>query len=262
MTALLRGIHRIPRSLGRTWILHLAISVFRQLPSAYGPILLADRHDWTNRACITGLYGYELFNLIHDLPKNAIFMDIGANCGVFSMVAAAHLSDGKVYAFEPNPVVFAKLAANISLNKAANISPFCFGLARSWQLCRASVNPHHTGMSHILPEAAPGQGSQAFVLVPADQIASLICPAEDAEILCKIDVEGSEFETLQALDEARLLERISKLYVEIDQDLLARQGAALDDIYELASRCRFSWTKGKKEDQHYDELFYRPRADK
>lgn len=51
------------------------------------------------------------------LPKGGVFVDIGANAGIYSVHAAKILEDtGKVLAFEPNPFVLQRFKYNLSIN--------------------------------------------------------------------------------------------------------------------------------------------------
>ncbi len=57
-------------------------------------------------------------NLWITLCKNApVILDIGANTGIYALVAKTINPDAKVYAFEPVKRVYKKLAENIALNK-------------------------------------------------------------------------------------------------------------------------------------------------
>lgn len=61
------------------------------------------------------------------LNKEFIFFDIGANVGLFSLIAAkrVHL----VYSFEPTPKVYERLKENIKLNNFKNIFPHNLALS-------------------------------------------------------------------------------------------------------------------------------------
>ncbi len=59
-----------------------------------------------------------------------IFVDIGANIGLFSLIAANCVGpSGKIYAFEPTPKIYRRLLENVDLNGFNNID--CFQLALS-----------------------------------------------------------------------------------------------------------------------------------
>jgi|GEM_PF-445182 FkbM family methyltransferase len=63
-------------------------------------------------------YEWETTRIFCLLARESRFMaDIGANTGVFSLLALAVNPEISVIAFEPHPLVFRRLTANISLNK-------------------------------------------------------------------------------------------------------------------------------------------------
>ena len=51
---------------------------------------------------------------IESMPESSCFWDIGANVGIFSMIAAKKVH--KVYSFEPQTYTFSKLISNLQLN--------------------------------------------------------------------------------------------------------------------------------------------------
>lgn len=66
-----------------------------------------------------GAAGYEpeTFAAIKErLGKASVFLDVGANTGLFSLFAAALNPDAAVWAFEPSPETGAQLRRNIALN--------------------------------------------------------------------------------------------------------------------------------------------------
>ena len=98
---------------------------FQSIASYYGPILSCNPGDKTNLYAITGGYGALLCDHIAALPRDSIFIDIGANYGLYSFLAAAHLTDGQVYAFEPNPVIYRHFLHGLSLECCAQ----CYSLS-------------------------------------------------------------------------------------------------------------------------------------
>jgi FkbM family methyltransferase len=53
-----------------------------------------------------------LEKLARTLPQGAVVFDVGAHTGLYSMFLAGRRPDLIIHAFEPNPVTYAKLAAN------------------------------------------------------------------------------------------------------------------------------------------------------
>jgi FkbM family methyltransferase len=57
------------------------------------------------------------------LKKDLVVFDIGANIGIYSLIAANRIGiNGRVYAFEPADIAYMSLVNNIELNKFDNIS--------------------------------------------------------------------------------------------------------------------------------------------
>src|ERR1700739_4454533 len=111
----------------RKRILRWALERREGLPvrSAYGPLLIARPDDVTNMFCITGSLkaGYDdVYAEVSALKPGSVFIDIGANAGLFSLVASGVVGQtGVVIAFEPALNLFADLVNNIVLNAAHNI---------------------------------------------------------------------------------------------------------------------------------------------
>ena len=72
------------------------------------------------------LFELENLNLFHQLiSEDNIIFDVGANIGIYSLIAASTMSAGtRIFAFEPADGAYQHLLANIELNKFRNIIPF------------------------------------------------------------------------------------------------------------------------------------------
>jgi FkbM family methyltransferase len=60
-------------------------------------------------------------------PTDCVY-DIGANVGAMSLYFATYVPDGLVHAFEPSPLAYAELLANIAYNDITNIRPIQAGV--------------------------------------------------------------------------------------------------------------------------------------
>lgn len=63
----------------------------------------------------------ELAYMEHFLPRDAVFIDVGANNGMYSVKAAKHLHAGMVIAVEPGVDALTMLAYNVKLNGLGNV---------------------------------------------------------------------------------------------------------------------------------------------
>lgn len=64
---------------------------------------------------------HEMKFILSKLKKFDTFIDVGANIGVFSLLAVSKIENGKVYSFEPNEVAGTIFRENIRLNDFSKV---------------------------------------------------------------------------------------------------------------------------------------------
>jgi FkbM family methyltransferase len=177
---------------------------FRRL-SVCGEPLVLDATEFTTLELYFGGLVYEAATtkyLAEHLAPGHVFVDIGANHGYFSMLAAARVgSAGRVMAFEPNPAVFAQLQKHAALNGFESwvtlaqmaLSDAPDPAARFF----VSQVPTNSGLSSLTPPAetlAGGGLSKAHTIpVRVETFDSWFAASGlDHVDLMKIDVEGAE----------------------------------------------------------------------
>ncbi|HEX6866657.1 MAG TPA: FkbM family methyltransferase [Caulobacteraceae bacterium] len=256
VTLLHDALRAAPDFRGRKRALKVLLRFMDEATSFFGPKLTVRARDHTFIASYFARYGSELTDLIDDMPPDGVFLEFGANTGVYSLVAARHLSQGRCVAVEPNPFVFQDLLNNIRINDARNVLALNFSIAEASGLAPFEYSPDHTGKGHLGDADASARRSQ-IVLIRHDEFARLLPGLEDRFCLCKIDTEGAELSILKAMEAAGLIGGIDVFYIEIDQRYLARQGGSGDEIYEILARHGLSPTTDRRGRQHYDEIFRR-----
>lgn len=125
------------------------------------------------------------------LRPEGVFLDIGANCGWFTMCAARKFPSLTVHAFEPVPQTFDTLCFNVAANELANIRLNNVGLWDSPSELRftRSLGP----MNHISND--PREDCVSVKCVELDQY---VAQANLARVdLIKCDVEGAELHVLK-----------------------------------------------------------------
>lgn len=146
-------------------------------------------------------------------PLGGTFVDIGANVGNHSIFVGAFLSPAKIIPFEPNPLAWKLLLANLALNGLtgiADLSHVGVGLGAS--------DATGFGMSEQfrnLGGARMLEGQGAIDLRTGDSLLARERPA-----LIKIDVEGMELQVLEGL-EATVHRSRPLLFVEVNDSNLA-----------------------------------------
>ena len=131
--------------------------------------------------------------LLHFLRKGDLFLDIGANVGSYTVLAAGAVG-AKVAAFEPIPSTFRKLERNIEANRLnALVDAYNVGLGD--EEGRLLFSSGSDTMNHVVTEDEARTIPTVEVPVKrVDDVVTGIAPR-----LAKIDVEGWEAHVLKGL---------------------------------------------------------------
>jgi len=144
--------------------------------------------------------------LLTCLEQGGVFIDVGANCGYFTILAGLRVGPhGKVYAFEPNPPVRAQLIHHVALNHLQGIVQIDHralsdseGSADFW----VPQFPIQSGLASLSRKSIEGwEGTRVgSITAAADKITVPTIPFDlwirqqklTKIDLMKIDVEGAE----------------------------------------------------------------------
>ncbi len=123
-----------------------------------------------------------------------VFVDIGANVGLFSLFVAAHAGpSARILAIEPEPGNFARLAFNIASNGALPIEPLALALGDSTGEVAIALNRRDRGGTRVQTLDTAEAGTEGLVRVPSKPLLALLGEKKVAAIdALKIDVEGME----------------------------------------------------------------------
>jgi len=141
-----------------------------------------------------GLPDYEeLLFLQRALRQNDLFLDIGANAGAYSVLAAA--KNCQVHAFEPIPNTYLRLVRNFSLNEGFGklaAHPKAVGAERGTLRLTTEFD---TGNRVV----AAGMTDPAIEVetTTLDDVLDQVAGAGIEHIFAKVDVEGYELEVLK-----------------------------------------------------------------
>lgn len=132
------------------------------------------------------------------LPKNGVFVDIGANVGVYSLFAATQMnSQGRVLALEPYPPVYERLLFNIQATQKdrkewPNITVLPIGVADKQTTFELHLNPNNLGENSIVADTETASTGLTVTVRCQTLLSILEQQAIDHIDVLKIDIEGAE----------------------------------------------------------------------
>ncbi len=141
-----------------------------------------------------------------------IVLDVGANIGAHTLAMSHFVGQtGRVHAFEPQPVIFQTLCANVALNSFTNVS--CYNMALSDKEGQVLI----PNIDYSKPGNYGGINVQQFEQghrVPEIRIDKLL--NVNRLKLIKIDVEGMEHEVISGAKET-IKKHQPVIYMENDR---------------------------------------------
>lgn len=218
--------------------------------SAYGVLMVPNWQDTTFRYCIFGTYGRDLADLLLGQREEFVFVDIGANQGLYSLIAAQNPKCRQIIAFEPVPTTHARLAANVALNGGADRTVLHL-LAISDSVGEVTINvaPDHTGTATLAgrEDGKPASGGVTIETIDAAMLDPLL--AGELPMFVKIDVEGLEAVVIAELAKTASFARVAAIFYEVDDRWAS--AAEIETLLRAAGFTRFTkYGRG----HHYDVL--------
>ncbi|HVM32248.1 MAG TPA: FkbM family methyltransferase [bacterium] len=185
--------------------------------------------------------------LLENLEKGQTFVDIGANIGYYTLLAARQVGpQGRVLAFEPDPDNFKLLQKNVETNGYGNVALFNQALCDRPGEAKLFLNPRNRG-DHRIYDSGDGR---AFVRVPQIRLDDCLKAFKSPPHFIKMDIQGAEAGALAGMAQTLAASGRLILVAEFGPENLRRFGADPDrflkDLSGLGFRIReISETRGE-----------------
>lgn len=168
--------------------------------------------------------------VLHLLRENDMFFDVGANVGVYSVMAAGGCK-AKAYCFEPVPSAYQALCVNLELNNLkGKVEPVQCGVGEEKGSLKFATT--FDTMNHVI---APGQEHLPSVEVPIIQLDDY---NDQNPIMLKIDVEGFELAALRGAGKLLSNPALKVILVELN-GLGKKYGFSDDEVAECLESSGF-----------------------
>ena len=172
------------------------------------------------------------------IRKGVVVIDAGANIGFVAMLYAS--LGARVYAFEPIPAIYSRLAANAA---GRAITPFKLALSNVSEKKQIALSRGHS-QGHSLNELWPNEfskvfnGSIEYLEIECRTIDSLNLPPAQ---FMKVDVEGSELNLLKGAQNY-LAQNSEELVIQVELYDFQYEGCAsyLKTFFPYHYRCVYN----------------------
>jgi len=214
--------------------------------SNYGVWMLSNNSDKTFRLSIMG-YRNNLEKILLSIKQPLIFIDIGANQGVFSLVAAKNKNFVEIHAFEPNLKLISYLESNFYINKVNNFF-----------VHKVAIGPQSASISFFVPENHSGNGridskkSNMKVICVNRGYLDNVFTQSNKFYFIKIDVEGSERNVLNELFNSNIKLFIKYIFIEINTKFSKE-----DELVAMLKSNKFYEKSRSRRGVSYDALYVR-----
>lgn len=161
---------------------------------------------------------------IDSFEPGAVFYDVGANVGIYSLYAAVRIPAVRVVAFEPFHRNFGRLVENIVDNRASAVTPLAVALSGRTGIEVLHVPDTRLGASGAQLAEARNDEGRAFE--PLQSVGTICFRLDDAiEVLglprpshVKIDVDGREADVLEGMQLTLPGSGLESVLVEVNME--------------------------------------------
>lgn len=185
---------------------------------------------------------HEMHAVLAWLGAQDTFIDVGANIGDYSLLAATKISTGQIYSFEPLPVPLERFRENIALNNFQNrisVDNKVVTNRLGSVGFESKTTSEESGIAH---QSSDDKQVAYFPAITLD--AFLKSKSLRSVKLIKIDVEGAELAVLQGAQQALQSGVFKIILIELNsrcRDYGTTQMAAFQMLEQYAYQvCRFT----------------------
>ncbi len=196
-------------------------------------------------------YEPELTYLEEILSPGKVFLDVGANLGIYTLVASRIVGEtGRVIAFEPSVQSFPGLQRNIALNRLTNVTALRAALSEKTGTAYLYHAPDPVGNS-LCGDPTWGGEAEEVPLETLDHVAEQTCLGRVDVI--KIDAEGAEELVLRGGRKVLALMRPVIIF-EINPEACTRLGLSPNGTRDLLADFGYEFR-----DPHQTGKLFRPK---
>ncbi len=239
------------------------LSPFKFCISLYGVFITKNfygSHSNSFKYSLIGQYGKFFSNFLKKQKEASIFIDVGANLGIYSLVALKNPFFTKIFSFEPQRIPFDDLTENIQRNSGNNkCIPIKYGISHQSKKSFLRIDNFDTAKSQLKVtidgETLPKSNfSKSYIwedieLIGNEELSNLLDLDLSEKIGVKIDTEGHEFFVLKGLINTNFWQNICWIFIEFSKK------ANHQRVLDIMDNEGFKIIEKIGDGGHYDLLF-------
>lgn len=201
-----------------------------------------------------GLFEWDEMNfLLRALRPDDGFVDIGANVGIYTLLASARVRSDNIWAAEANPLNLAVLNEQLAINQITGVKILPYALAAARGRVSFKAARRETGTITEDP------GEEDFA-VEARTLDELISPGDlSAKTFAKMDVEGCEVDVLLGAKRLLSSRAIAVWVFELSEANLRSRGHTVNALLNIFRTHGYKFYAWSEKTQRLGEIV--PSAD-
>lgn len=179
---------------------------------------------------------------IEELPKGGTFIDLGANEGLYSLIAARTLGESvRVYAIEPQERLWPIILTNTALNQFFNVCVLPYAVGSNEGTGEITLMPAtNTGASGLVKGASMLERfrkKQSVRIVKLDRLVREL-GLETVDYI-KVDVEGFEYSVLESGRGSLSQKVFKRIMVEVHDEQLKTLGIPVSHVQAILEQYHY-----------------------
>lgn len=178
--------------------------------------------------------------IVHNLKEADVFIDVGANIGYFSMLAAQQRA-GRVLAIEPSPETYNMLNMNIKHNMFTDvIETFNVALGNKKHTAKlvASLGPK-SHLEYMVDNIHARLPTITVNVTTLDDLLKTKTGVEKVDLI-KVDIEGAEYDFLRGASETIKAFK-PMILMEIEEHRLVKYNATAGNVFEFMAHLGYKY---------------------
>lgn len=191
-----------------------------KIKSRYGVYLAPNYGDVNFKFFVCGptsSYKDIYWNRISSKKDKFIYLDIGANLGLYSLCAAKNRQCVAVYAFEPVAKTYELLTKNIIFNSVQEKCTLVRkAVSNESGITKIKTNEKDDSIASMASHSV-GSGIEEIVSIDGKDLSEVVKHDGSVPIVVKIDVEGFEKSVILGLIDSNLMPQVTEIFYEVDE---------------------------------------------